>query len=80
LKLRVTETLSTVDATAWNALAGDNPFLQHAFLHALHESDCASADTGWQPQYLLIEDQDQLVAAMPLYLKFKLQTQLFSTT
>jgi hypothetical protein len=69
LKLRVTETLSTVDATAWNALAGDNPFLQHAFLHALHESDCASADTGWQPQYLLIEDQDQLVAAMPLYLK-----------
>lgn len=70
LKLRVTDTLATVDPGDWNRLAGDDPFLQHAFLHALHESGSACADTGWAPQYLLLNDNAGLLAgAMPLYLK-----------
>ncbi len=50
-------------------MAGDDPFLQHAFLHALHETGCASPETGWAPQYLLLHDGDRLAGAMPLYLK-----------
>lgn len=70
LKLRVTDTLATVDPGDWNRLAGDDPFLQHAFLHTLHESGSACADTGWAPQYLLLNDNAGLLAgAMPLYLK-----------
>lgn len=70
LKLRVTDTLATVDPGDWNRLAGDDPFLQHAFLHGLHESGSACADTGWAPQYLLLNDNAGLLAgAMPLYLK-----------
>ncbi|SFU81492.1 GNAT family N-acetyltransferase [Pseudoduganella namucuonensis] len=69
----VISSLSDVGAPAWDALLAaqgeDNPFLSHAFLHALHESGSASAETGWQPQYLVLWDGDELAAAMPLYVK-----------
>ena len=70
MKLQVTDTLAGVDAGEWNSLAGGDPFLQHAFLHGLHETGCACADTGWAPQYLLLRDNaGRLAGAMPLYLK-----------
>jgi predicted N-acyltransferase len=69
----VISSLAEVGEPAWNALLAaqgeDNPFLSYAFLHALHESGSASADTGWQPQYLALWDGDKLAAAMPLYVK-----------
>jgi predicted N-acyltransferase len=70
-RFSVISSLSEVGQAAWDALAaGDgNPFLSYAFLHALHESGSASADTGWQPQYLAVHEGAQLVAAMPLYVK-----------
>lgn len=61
--------LSDVDPGEWDRLAGDDPFLRHAFLHGLHETGCASPETGWAPQYLLLHEHAKLVAAMPLYLK-----------
>ncbi len=47
-----------------------SPFLSYAFLHALHESGSASEDSGWQPQYLSLWQDDALVAALPMYAKF----------
>lgn len=69
IALEVVDTLDAVDAGAWNDLAGTQPFLQHAFLHALHETGCASRRTGWVPQYLLLKKGEVLAGAMPLYLK-----------
>lgn len=69
MKLQVTSSLADVPPADWNRLAGDDPFLQHAFLHALHETGCACPETGWAPQYLLLNDDDGLAGAMPLYLK-----------
>ncbi|HEY1149453.1 MAG TPA: GNAT family N-acetyltransferase [Pseudoduganella sp.] len=70
-RFTVISSLSDVGQPAWDALAAadGNPFLSYAFLHALHESGSASADTGWQPQYLAVHEGKQLVAAMPLYVK-----------
>ena len=34
-----------------------------------HASGSATADTGWTPQFLLVERGGELVAACPLYLK-----------
>ncbi|XLZ72175.1 GNAT family N-acetyltransferase [Massilia sp. SR12] len=65
----VLSSLSDVSPAAWDRLAGGNPFLSHAFLHALHTSGSATAETGWQPQFLAIHLGDELVAAMPLYVK-----------
>ena len=47
-----------------------NPFLSHAFLHALEASGSASARTGWAPFHLAIEDEAGSVSAVaPCYLK-----------
>ena len=67
--LRILDTLEDVDAAQWNALSGDNPTLAHAFLDSLHVSGCASASTGWAPQYLSAWDGSRLVGAVPLYVK-----------
>ncbi len=69
MNLRVVDTLADIEAAAWDALAGGNPFLRHAFLHALHESGCASPATGWTPSYITAWEADRLVGALPLYLK-----------
>ncbi len=47
-----------------------NPFLSHAFLHALEVSRSAVARQGWAPLHLLVEDaQGNLLACAPAYLK-----------
>lgn len=72
-RTRIVSSLSEIGQPAWDELAGlqteVNPFLSFAFLHALHEAGCASAKTGWQPQYLTLWKGDRLEAALPLYLK-----------
>jgi predicted N-acyltransferase len=73
-RTRIVSSLSDVGHAEWNSLvamqADTNPFLSYAFLDALHESGCATVDTGWQPQYLTLWHDEQLEAAMPLYLKY----------
>ena len=67
--LRILEALDSIDAQEWDALTGGNPTLAHAFLDSLHRSGCASASTGWKPQYLTLWKGKRLAGAVPLYLK-----------
>src|SRR6476469_9005462 len=72
-RTHIVSSLSGIGQAAWDALAmaqeRSNPFLSYAFLDALHESGSASADAGWQPQFITLFDGDRLAAAMPLYVK-----------
>jgi hypothetical protein len=68
-RLRVVDSLAGVPAAAWNALAGGNPFVSHEFLGALLESGCASERSGWLPQFILLQRDGALAAAMPLFVK-----------
>jgi predicted N-acyltransferase len=63
--------MSRIDAEAWNACAGpENPFVQHAFLEALEESGSATAETGWAPYHLVIEDKSESpLGVAPMYVK-----------
>ena len=79
--VRVASSIATVSPQDWDACArggasssmsgrAENPFISHAFLHALEESDSAIRATGWLPQHLLLEDAaGRLSACMPCYLK-----------
>jgi uncharacterized protein len=69
VNLQVVDTLDSTDASQWNALAGNHPFLRYEFLSALHDSGSASPATGWTPQYLITVDDGRLTGAIPLYLK-----------
>jgi predicted N-acyltransferase len=67
---------ASISAEVWNGLVpssdgkADNPFLDHAFFRALEDAGCASGDTGWQPQHILLKDgSDTPVGLLPLFLK-----------
>ena len=66
--------MHAVEPTVWDALANPpgartNPFVSHAFLHALEASGSATAETGWQPAHILVEDRGTAIAAAPMYVK-----------
>ena len=69
--LRVGESVSSFDAAAWDACAGDaNPFVSHAFLSALEDSGSAVARTGWQPLPIALDEADgSLAGVTPAYAK-----------
>jgi predicted N-acyltransferase len=59
-----------LNARAWDRLGTGDPFVSHAFLSALEDSNSVGKGTGWTPAPLLIEDHsDHLLAAAPAYLK-----------
>ena len=68
-QFEIAPSLSAVDPAEWDALAGTQPFIQHAFLHALETTGCVGAKTGWTPQHLLLRRAGRLEAALPLYLR-----------
>lgn len=70
-QLVILDRISHISSKDWNALLplNSNPFLRHEFLSALEETGCVGDKTGWQIAHLALKRRDQLIAAMPLYLK-----------
>jgi predicted N-acyltransferase len=80
---RVVTSIAAIDAAAWDACANPpgrsfeeaegerfNPFITHAFLHALEASGSVGGRSGWAPAHLTVEDAGgRMVAAAPCYLK-----------
>ena len=66
---RLASGVEAVDEESWNALAGGDPFLGHAFLASLEDSGSVGPGTGWTPAPLLVEKDGTLFAATPSYLK-----------
>jgi uncharacterized protein len=66
---KIAGAVSGLHAHAWDRLTGGDPFLSHAFLSSLEDSDSVGPGTGWTPAPILIEDEGKLVGAAPAYLK-----------
>jgi predicted N-acyltransferase len=72
LRLQAIEHIADVEPTQWDALvtaSGGSVLSQHAFLQAFETSGSVAPGTGWQPRHLLLWEDEQLVAAIPLYAK-----------
>jgi predicted N-acyltransferase len=70
LQVKLLQGIGQVDATIWDPCVGpEQPFLSHAFLAALEDSDSASQRTGWLPLHLLVEQGGELIGCAPMYLK-----------
>ncbi len=71
ITIRLIERISEISPEAWDACAGPgDPFVRHAFLNALEESGSVSAEAGWMPRHLVVEDgAGRLAAACPFYVK-----------
>jgi predicted N-acyltransferase len=71
ISVRVAERIAAIGEAEWDACAGNaDPFLSYAFLSALEEAGCVSAESGWLPRHLAVEGPDgSIVAVAPLYVK-----------
>lgn len=70
MQAQALDSLAAIEAAAWNRLTGTAyPFLRHEFLLALEQSGAVSKATGWQPQHLLLLQDGEPLALMPLYIK-----------
>ena len=67
--LTATDSLDSVDAAAWQAMAGSNPFVSYRFLQLLQTTGCVHPRVGWHPQYVLLHQGGQLVGAAPCFYK-----------
>lgn len=70
--IHLVHSVADIAADQWHLLTGKSyPFLRHEFLLALEKSGSIGEDSGWLPCYPLIyNEKDELIAALPLYLKF----------
>ena len=67
---KIASGVSGLNARAWDRLAGEDPFLSHAFLAALEDSGSVGPGTGWTPAPILVEDEvAHVIAAAAAYLK-----------
>ena len=70
MKSKLITSIHQIEPQQWQALFDpDYPFTRHEFLAALEDSECTTEKSGWQVQHILIFDEEQLIAAMPCYIK-----------
>ena len=70
MKISVLDNIATIPKETWNRLVDDNdPFTTHSFLRVLEDSKSVHERTGWVPMHIAVWEQNELIAAMPLYLK-----------
>ena len=64
--------MSSISATSWDSFRapdGLSPFLEHAFLLSLEDSNCVSPETGWIPQHVSMKIDGSIRAYVPMYVK-----------
>lgn len=70
MKTRFLNSIFDIEPAAWDSLwRTDYPFIQHRFLAALESTACTTAESGWQPSHLIVQQDDLPIAAMPLFIK-----------
>lgn len=70
LRVEFIDSIDAISASDWHKVfASRYPFTQHGFLAALEQSGSTAPKTGWQPKHLLVYFNQQLIAAMPGYIK-----------
>jgi len=70
MEVKQIHSMTQVDAKAWNNLTGTAyPFMRHEFLLALEQSGSVCEYSGWAAAHLLVIEQKQLLAILPMYVK-----------
>ena len=69
---KIHHSINDIEPELWDSCTKGfvyNPFLSHKFLKALEDSGSVSAQTGWQPFHIEVEENNELVGVVPAYLK-----------
>ena len=70
MKVKFLNSIEQISKEDWDGnLNNKYPFLKYEFLKCLEITNCVSPDQGWQPLHLVVTEEDQIIAVMPLYIK-----------
>ncbi len=78
VEIQLIGSLDQIDPADWDGCAcpeaahgrrAKDPFTTYRFLKALEDSGSVGPGTGWQPQYLVVRSDEQVIACAPLYAK-----------
>ncbi len=74
ISIKTIDSLHDVSADEWNVLTGDAeqqfPFTRYEFLIALENNGAVGKEFGWLTHFFLAYENEKLVGALPLYIKF----------
>ena len=62
--------ITSISRAAWNTLTDGSPICAYDFFLALEKSRSIVGDTGWQPLYLTVSEDDAVIGIAPTYLKY----------
>ena len=71
IEIRTHASIRDIPETSWDELAGPDapPFVRHRFLRALEDTGCVGEESGWIPSHLTLNEDGELIAAAPAYVK-----------
>ena len=70
MRLSISQSILDIPAEQWEHIAGgSSPFIEYPFLASLEESGSVGPQTGWVPNYVLAWEDEQLVGALPTWIK-----------
>ncbi len=67
IEVQYLNSVASLNDTLWRS--STSPFLSSAFWRALEDSGAISAATGWAAQHVLLLNDDQPIACLPLFVK-----------
>ncbi|MDP6558565.1 MAG: GNAT family N-acetyltransferase [Candidatus Binatia bacterium] len=68
--VRIVNKIGEIDREAWDRLLnGGSPFMKWDWLDCLEQTCCASPKQGWSPHHVIVEREEKIIAACPMYLK-----------
>ncbi len=71
ISIKTIDSLHDISADQWNDLAGEQfPFTRYEFLIALENNGAVGKEFGWLTHFFLAYENEKLVGALPLYIKF----------
>ena len=70
LALRIVRKIAEIPRERWDQLGRDcSPFLRWDWLDSFEQTGCVNEETGWLPHHLVVEREQTILAACPMYLK-----------
>lgn len=71
MNLDIISNISKINPNIWDNINLDNhPFTSYGFLSSLEESKSVCAETGWQPQHIILKNnKNKVIGILPNYLK-----------
>ncbi|HEX2226506.1 MAG TPA: GNAT family N-acetyltransferase [Candidatus Binatia bacterium] len=70
LALRIVRKIAEIPGERWDCLGrGCSPFVRWDWLDAFEQTGCVTEETGWLPHHLVVEREQTIIAACPMYLK-----------